>query len=125
MTGQSILKNPKEKLRQLGGVGNHENWQIASYPFSSLPHTKNSLPKKIIIIIMSSGRAFGLLEHPFLPNNPPPPPFFFSVFFWPRLVFTALRRLSLVAVSGGYSLLQCTGFSLPLLLWSMGSRCAD
>ena len=33
--------------------------------------------------------------------------------------------LSLVAASGGYSLLQCVGLSLRwLLLWSMGSRCA-
>ena len=33
-------------------------------------------------------------------------------------------RLSLVVVSGGYSSLQCTGFSLHwlLLLWSTGSR---
>ena len=35
-----------------------------------------------------------------------------------------LQRLSLVAVSGGYSLLRCMGFSLwqLLLLWTMGSR---
>ena len=35
-----------------------------------------------------------------------------------------LRRLSLVAASGGYSLLRCAGFSLRwlLLLQSMGSR---
>ena len=39
-------------------------------------------------------------------------------------VFIATCRLSLVAVSGGYSLLQCAGFSLwwLLFLWSMGSR---
>ena len=45
-------------------------------------------------------------------------------YFWLRWVFVAVRRLSLVAASGGYSSLQCTGFSLqwPLLLWSMGSR---
>ena len=37
-----------------------------------------------------------------------------------------MRRLSLVVASGGYSSLQCLGFSLRwlLLLWSMGSRCA-
>ena len=39
-------------------------------------------------------------------------------------VFVAACRLSLVAASGGYSSLQCTGFSLrwPLLLRSTGSR---
>ena len=41
-----------------------------------------------------------------------------------RWVFVAARRLSLVAASGGYSLLRCAGFSLQwlLLLRSMGSR---
>ena len=36
-----------------------------------------------------------------------------------------MHELSLVAASGGYSSLQCAGFSLRwlLLLWSMGSRC--
>ena len=40
-------------------------------------------------------------------------------------VFAAARRLSLVAVSRGYSLLCCAGFSLRwlLLLQSMHSRC--
>ena len=39
-------------------------------------------------------------------------------------VFVAVRGLSLVAASGGYSSLQCVGFSLRwlLLLWSTGSR---
>ena len=39
-------------------------------------------------------------------------------------MFAAVRRLSLVAVSGGYSSLQCTGLSSwwLLLLWSRGSR---
>ena len=39
-------------------------------------------------------------------------------------VFVAAHRLSLVAASGGYSLLWCVGFSLRwlLLLWSTGSR---
>ena len=47
------------------------------------------------------------------------------VCFWLHWVFVAARGLSLVAASGGYSLLQCMGFSLQwlLLLWSMGSRC--
>ena len=58
-------------------------------------------------------------------------PLFFSpqfiylfIYFWLCWVFVAAHRLSLVAASGGYSLLRCTGFSLQwlLLLWSMGSR---
>ena len=49
---------------------------------------------------------------------------FTYLFFWLRLVFTAAHRLSLVAVSGGYSSLQCAGFSLWWLLFlrSTGSR---
>ena len=41
-----------------------------------------------------------------------------------RWVFVAACRLSLVAESGGYSSLQCAGFSLQwlLLLWGTGSR---
>ena len=37
-----------------------------------------------------------------------------------------MRRLSLVAASGGHSSSRCAGLSLswPLLLWSTGSRCA-
>ena len=44
----------------------------------------------------------------------------------PRWVVIAGRGLSLVAVRGGCSSLQCTGFSLwwLLLLRSTGSRCA-
>ena len=44
--------------------------------------------------------------------------------FWLCWVFVAVRGFSLVAVSGGYSSLQCMGFSLQwlLLLWSTGSR---
>ena len=50
--------------------------------------------------------------------------FCFLIYFWLRWVFVAVRRLSLVAVSGGYSLLQWAGFSLQwlLLLRSTGSR---
>ena len=49
---------------------------------------------------------------------------FISFLFWLWWVFVVVRRLSLVAVSGGYSFLQYTGFSLwwLLLLRSMGSR---
>ena len=56
--------------------------------------------------------------------------FFFNLkkiylFIWLCWVFVAACGLSLVAASGGYSLLRCTGFSLRwlLLLRSMGSRC--
>ena len=39
--------------------------------------------------------------------------FFFNfIYFWLRWVFVAVRRLSLVAESGGYSSLRCAGFSL-------------
>ena len=46
------------------------------------------------------------------------------IYFWLRWVFVAVLRLSLVAASGGYSSLQCAGFSLQwlLLLQSTGSR---
>ena len=46
--------------------------------------------------------------------------------FWLCWVFVAVCRLSLAVVSGGYSLLQCVGFSLQwlLLLRSTGSRFA-
>ena len=46
------------------------------------------------------------------------------IYFWLCSVFTAVRRLSLVAVSRGYSSLRCSGFSLQwlLLLWSTGFR---
>ena len=48
------------------------------------------------------------------------------IYFWLHWVFIAARRLSLVAASGGYSSLQCAGFSLQWLLLSRstGSRCA-
>ena len=54
--------------------------------------------------------------------------FFFNKFIYLFLAALGLRccmRLSLVAASGGYPLLQRAGFSLQwlLLLWSMGSRC--
>ena len=47
------------------------------------------------------------------------------IYFWLSWVFVAARGLSLVAASGGYSLLRCSVFSLRwlLLMWSMGSRC--
>ena len=50
--------------------------------------------------------------------------FILFIYFWLCWVSVAMRRLSLVAASGGYSLLQCVGFSLRwlLLLQSTGSR---
>ena len=42
--------------------------------------------------------------------------FFLLIYFWLRWVFVAAHRLSLVAASGGYSSLLCTGFSLWWLL---------
>ena len=47
------------------------------------------------------------------------------IYFWLHWVFVAARGLSLVAASGGYSSLRCTGFSLQwlLLFQSTGSRC--
>ena len=51
--------------------------------------------------------------------------FFFNyLLILAALVFVAVCRLSLVAASGGYSSLRCTGFSLLwlLLLQSTGSR---
>ena len=46
------------------------------------------------------------------------------IYFWLRWVFVAVRGLSLVVASGGYSSLWCVGFSLwwLLLLQSTGSR---
>ena len=46
------------------------------------------------------------------------------IYFWLRWVFVATCRLSLVAASGGYFLVRCTGFSLQwlLLLQSLCSR---
>ena len=49
--------------------------------------------------------------------------FIYLFIYWLCWVFVAECELSLLAASGGYSSLQCTGFSLRwLLLWSMGSR---
>ena len=49
---------------------------------------------------------------------------FIYLFIWLCWIFVAVRRLSLVVVSRGYSLLRCAGFSLRwlLLLQSTGSR---
>ena len=52
--------------------------------------------------------------------------YFFKFIFGLSWAFVAVRGLSLVAASGGYSLLWCAGFSLQwlLLLWSTGFRLA-
>ena len=42
--------------------------------------------------------------------------FILFIYFWLCWVFVAERGLSLVAASGGYSSLRCTGFSLSWLL---------
>ena len=49
---------------------------------------------------------------------------FFVLYFWLNWVFVAAHGISLVAASGGYSFLQCVGFSLwwLLLLQSMSCR---
>ena len=49
--------------------------------------------------------------------------FIYLFIFWLHWVFVAARGLSLAAASGGYSSLQCVGFSLRwlLLLRSTGS----
>ena len=49
--------------------------------------------------------------------------FILFIYFWLCWIFVAVHRLSLVVVSGGYSLLWCMDFSLRwlLLLWSRGS----
>ena len=45
------------------------------------------------------------------------------IYFWLRWVFVAARRLSLVALSGGYSFLRCTG-SMHVGFSSCGTRAA-
>ena len=51
--------------------------------------------------------------------------YLFIYYFWLCWVFVAAFGLSLVAASGGYFSLQCSGFALQwlLLLRSTGSRC--
>ena len=50
--------------------------------------------------------------------------FYLFIYLWLRWVFVAARGLSLVAASGGYSLLRCAGFSARWLLfvaWALGA----
>ena len=53
--------------------------------------------------------------------------FIYFIYFWLHWIFVAAHGLSLVAASGDYSLLQCSGFSSRwlLLLQNTGSRHAD
>ena len=78
-------------------------------PIKPLPQSK-----KLTLATLPNARSL------FLKNK------FIYIYFWLCWVFVAACRLSLVAVSRVYSLLQCAGFSLQwlLLLRSMGSRCA-
>ena len=46
----------------------------------------------------------------------------FFIYFWLRWVFVAAHGLSLVAVSGGYSSLRCTGFSFFLMFLRRGGN---
>ena len=50
--------------------------------------------------------------------------YLFIIYFWLCWVFVSVRGLSLVVASGGHSSSRCVGLSLslPLLLWSTGSR---
>ena len=72
------------------------------------------------VSVLSSGLAYTLFCFVFK--------FYFNFiyfYFWLCWDFVAARGLSLVAASGGYSLLRCTGFSLWWLLllgvWALGT----
>ena len=75
---------------------------------------------------------FLLVVSLFIPSFPNMPPFFLFllnfiylfIYFWLCWVFVSVRRLSVVAASGGHSSSRCVGLSLsrPLLLRSTGSR---
>ena len=88
----------------------------SSEPFSSCK-TETLYP-------LSSNSPFPLLQPMAITNLL----FFFLIneliYFWLHCVFVAVRGLSLVVASGGYSSLWCVGFSLQwlLLLRNMGSR---
>ena len=46
--------------------------------------------------------------------------FIYFLIFWLHWVFVAVRGLSLVVETGGYSLLRCAAFSLRWLLFVVG-----
>ena len=94
------------------------------------PH--RSLPPTLFLRPTSHAAAPGMFQH-----HPPVSKMLVSLFlflrilfyylftyFWLRWVFVAARGLSLVVVSGGYSLLWCAAYSLRwlLLLQSTSSR---
>ena len=85
-----------------------------SLPFyAGLPFSLRQVSSVVIFTLM---RCVSLYENIFL--------IFLFYYFWLHWVFVAACGLSLVVVSGGYSSLQCAGFSLQwlLLLRSTGSR---
>ena len=85
-----------------------------SLPFyAGLPFSLRQVSSVVIFTLM---RCVSLYENIFL--------VFLFYYFWLHWVFVAACGLSLVVVSGGYSSLQCAGFSLQwlLLLRSTGSR---
>ena len=67
------------------------------------PHLKLSVPRssKTVLVIILPRPVF-----PFCLFI-----YFYFIYFWLCWVFIAVRGLSPVAVSGGYSSLQCVGFS--------------
>ena len=70
MIGQIPWKYKKEKWRQLGGVGNYENCQIASFSFSLLPYSKSPhLRKQNYVQWESYWCATASIPSFFLPNN--------------------------------------------------------
>ena len=107
------------------------NWSLGSQASRNPPRTllhsefKNKYQVSKFIELPSLSSAW-------VPQNTLLSHFFFFIFnfiylfiyFWLCCVFVAAHLLSLVAASGGYSSLRCTGFSLRwlLLLWSRGSR---
>ena len=72
-------------------------WSVASHP------SDHHSPLHVTVIVSISLIPFILF-------------YFFKFYFWLRWVFVAARGLSLVAASGDYSSLRCTGFSLQWLL---------
>ena len=79
------------------------------YPWSVLNERSKLLRIRLLLLLFFF--EIYLLHH----HHPPPP----RPLCW---VFVAARRLSLVGMSGGYSLLRCMGFLLQRLplLWSVG-----
>ena len=83
--------------------------QLLQLPSSS--SGKERIFTRVIMLLYSQGKAYSLF-------------YLFIYLFWLCWAFVAAHGLSLVVASGGYSSLQCMGFSPRwlLLLRSMGSR---